>query len=155
LLVEFVKVISTNSDATVFCIKHRKSEKFFGGKVISQKDFVEKERAADIIASMQPIYSPFLVNIYGVLKIDVDFCIIEDLCNGNLKDFLEDSGQKNTTLEESVVIDIVTQISLGLGALRSQGLIHGNLKMKNILFSDEGALKLSLICYFLIYFFFR
>jgi serine/threonine protein kinase len=142
-LVEFGKIINNNPNETIYTVKHKKSEKLFAGRVIPLKFLNDKQNIVNILSSLQPTYSPFLVNIFGVLKIDVDICIIQEMCRTNMRIFLDEWGRNGQVMDENIMIDMVSQIVVGLQALETQGLVHGDLKIENIFFTNDVQLKLG------------
>lgn len=75
--------------------------------------------------------------------------LVLELCDGTLLDLLADSDGKG--LSESVVLDMIRDVSTGLAFMRSKCISHCDLKMENILYKVDDSSKSGyrfLICDF-------
>ncbi|KAL3666416.1 hypothetical protein V7S43_008667 [Phytophthora oleae] len=66
------------------------------------------------------------------------FIICEDATNGDLGSFLSRSEENKKTKWR-----LLHQAALGLDYIHQKGVVHGNLKLNNILVGDDGQAKLS------------
>jgi serine/threonine protein kinase len=65
--------------------------------------------------------------------------LVLELCDGTLLDLLADSDGKG--LSESVVLDMIRDVSTGLAFMRSKCISHCDLKMENILYKMDECSK--------------
>ncbi len=96
---------------------------------------IKKEAELWVKASGHP-------NVLSIIGADIhgDYLMIvsQYAANGSLKEWLEEKGEKNPTLETKVQIGM--GILSGLQHLHSRGIIHRDLKPGNILFQAETPL---------------
>ena len=64
-----------------------------------------------------------------------------ELCDGSLKDLIED--RKDKGFLEYEIITIITTVAKALKYIHSKGIIHRDLKPDNILFNYSGGFKLT------------
>ena len=63
--------------------------------------------------------------------------------NGNISDKINYLTKNKMHLEENIIWDILTQILIGLNYLHNKGIIHRNLKSKNIFLTKHRLVKIS------------
>ena len=59
-------------------------------------------------------------------------CIVLDLCDGSLQDFIETN--KGTQIEEKIIIKIILSVAEALQYIHSEGIVHRDLKLDSILY---------------------
>ncbi|RMD87581.1 MAG: serine/threonine protein kinase, partial [Candidatus Dadabacteria bacterium] len=67
---------------------------------------------------------------------------MEYIAGGDLADLMEGISPDNP-LPEKKIADILFQISSGLNAIHSQGILHRDLKPENILLTPDGVVKIN------------
>ena len=69
--------------------------------------------------------------------------IIMELCESDLKKFIDDKKKNNKLIDEKVIYLILKDICYGLKEMHSKDIIHGDLKSENILIGSDGNIKIS------------
>ena len=69
--------------------------------------------------------------------------IMEFICNSNLSDIINIAIKKRKYIEESFIWKILSQILIGLNYLHNKGIIHRDLRSKNIFLSNLGIFKIA------------
>ncbi len=77
-------------------------------------------------------------NLIGVQQREQDFLVMEAIDGKSLKEHLEQQGK--LSLEE--VLPLFKQLCDAMGYLHTQGIVHHNLALRNIVLTAEGTLKL-------------
>ena len=62
-------------------------------------------------------------------------CIVIDLCDGSLKDFIETN--KATQIEEKIIIKIISSIAEPLQYIHSKSIVQRDLKLEKILYKKD------------------
>lgn len=116
--------------------------KNYACKVISREKMVEIGELGHVeqeIAVVSKIHHPSIVLIKKVINIPDFIIIVMDYCSrGNLYDLLISKGHFSDAEIRKFVIDIVE----GLVFLHSQGIAHRDIKLDNIVLSDDMHAKL-------------
>ena len=131
--------ISENNEKSISIFKTRKKYelRFIAVKIYNKRRHKDYNKEYEIL---KEIDCPSIVKVFGCSEdrnnfyMEMEYCVITlyDICNRN---------QKNKFYEK-VIKYISTQILLGLKALHSKGIIHCNLKPKNILVDELGKIKI-------------
>lgn len=73
-----------------------------------------------------------------------DFCIVLEYADGkDLQKFLESHSDEKKALSEKKVLQIFTQIILGLDYIHSQNILHRDIKTANVFLFKKGLVKLG------------
>ena len=121
---------------------------FFAIKEVSlgADNEVTRKKKKDLIETIEFLRSldhPNLIKYYTVeestAKADC-LAIISEVCNG---ESLSNLIRKFGVLEERLIRQYIYQVLEGVDYLHSQGIIHGNLKISNILIEGDGNVKVS------------
>jgi serine/threonine protein kinase len=104
-------------------------------------------QAADELKAMEQeikifemITHPNLVRYYGMEKTDVQVCIfLEFVSGGSIATMLRKFG----AFSEKMIANFTGQIVDGLAYLHSQSICHRDIKAANILYSNDGVVKLA------------
>ena len=116
----------------VFVVKHKRNKNIFALKKIKKNKSVEldEENISKKIDALKQLNHPYIDKIYEYLITDDFIYIVEDFCSeGNLQDKMD----KIKIFPEFVTKIIMFQIFKSLIFLGSKNLVHGNLKLENIL----------------------
>ena len=89
-------LIEKRTFSTIYKVLNNKNNKFYALKFTTNKKFKEKE-----IAIMRNIKNKYIIEIedYFYDELNEGFCFVMELCNGNLKDFLNKNKPKGLPLK--------------------------------------------------------
>ena len=129
----------------VYKAKHMGTSKVYAIKVInarSDRAMAEVEQEARLMSSLHH------ENIVGFIETAIDkprgfFCIVlEFACGNDLRELTDIKMSNNMTWTETEIRLILKQILDGLVHLHLQDIIHRDIKGANIMYSEDGVVKL-------------
>ncbi len=133
-------LIEKRTFSTIYKVLNNKNNKFYALKFIktTNKKFKEKE-----IAIMRNIKNKYIIEIedYFYDELNEGYCIVMELCDGNLKDFLNKKKPKGLPL--NMINKIFSQLNEALKVLICNNYTHGNLKPENILIKYTDSEKIN------------
>ena len=88
---------------------------------------------------LQSTYTVKLIDMFSNLENRLLFLVMEYFPNGNLDTFIS----TNPNLSSKQIAKIFIQILRGLIYLKENNIIHGDLKLQNILLSADDSPKLA------------
>ena len=127
-----------------------KDKKFYALKFISitkkkdsklfEEDINEKQYEKDIYA-MKIIKNKYIIELKENFKDELNegYCIVMELCDGNLKDILNEYKPKGLPL--NIINKIFYQLNDALKAMVDKGFYHRDLKPENILIKYTDDIK--------------
>ncbi len=140
---EILEKIGTGGMSDVYKAKCHKLNRFVAVKVLKQEfseneNFVSKFRVeAQAAAGLE---HPNIVNVYDVGEENGIYYIVMELIDGiTLKQYIE----KKARLSVKEAISIAIQVSMGIQAAHSNGIIHRDIKPQNIIISTTGKVKVT------------
>ncbi|KAJ4975142.1 hypothetical protein NE237_000248 [Protea cynaroides] len=132
------RILGRGSSATVSLAMHRQSGEFFAVKSaeLSRSEFLQREQS--ILSS---INSPRIIGYVGCDVTNENGQLlynlfIEYISGGTITDAIRDQGGR---LHESAIRSHTRSILQGLHYLHSHGLVHCDIKGRNILVGDNGT----------------
>jgi serine/threonine-protein kinase len=140
---EIVRLLGQGGFATVFEARDRMLDRQVAIKQL-HLDNVKSERAVKrfmqegrVVAALE---HPNVVTIYG-LRIEARniYMILEYLPGGSLRDLLDQQGK----LPVGQTVKLISGICEGLAKLHSQGIVHRDIKVENILLTRDGRPKIT------------
>ena len=140
---EVVGKIGTGGMANVYKAKDHKLNRFVAMKVLKQEfredtTFIKKFKTE--AQSAAGLTHPNIVNVFDVGEDDGIHYIVMELVEGiTLKDYISKKGKLSVKEATSIAI----QVSMGLEAAHSHGIIHRNVKPQNIIISTDGKVKVT------------
>jgi calcium-dependent protein kinase len=130
---EMVSIIGEGSFGTVCHVFHKFSGEKRAMKIINKEILSKGYTFNDIEAEINILKSldhPNIIKVYEFFVDDINFYIITELCSeGSLFDKLE----KMVSINEHIVKIIIFEIMSAVAYLHSRKVIHGDLKLENIM----------------------
>ena len=140
---EVVGKIGAGGMANVYKAKDHKLNRFVAMKVLKQEfredtTFINKFKTEAQAAA--GLTHPNIVNVFDVGEDDGIHYIVMELVEGiTLKDYISKKGKLSVKEATSIAI----QVSMGLEAAHSHGIIHRDVKPQNIIISTDGKVKVT------------
>ncbi|MGN0512315.1 MAG: Stk1 family PASTA domain-containing Ser/Thr kinase [Lachnospiraceae bacterium] len=140
---EVVGKIGSGGMANVYKAKDHKLNRFVAMKVLKQEfredtTFINKFKTE--AQSAAGLTHPNIVNVFDVGEDDGIHYIVMELVEGiTLKDYISKKGKLSVKEATSIAI----QVSMGLEAAHSHGIIHRDVKPQNIIISTDGKVKVT------------
>ena len=140
---EILAKIGTGGMADVYKAKDHKLNRFVAVKVLKAEfredtTFVQKfRREAQAAAGLT---HPNIVNVFDVGDDDGVHYIVMELIEGiTLKEYIAKKGKLSIKEATSIAI----QVSMGLEAAHSHGIVHRDVKPQNIIIATDGKVKVT------------
>ena len=140
---EIVSKIGTGGMADVYKAMDHKLNRFVAVKVLKPEfredaTFVKKFRSEAQAAA--GLTHPNIVNVFDVGDDEGVYYIVMELIEGiTLKEYISKKGKLSVKEATSIAI----QVSMGLEAAHSHGIVHRDVKPQNIIISREGKVKVT------------
>ena len=140
---EIVGKIGTGGMADVYKGKDHKLNRYVAIKVLkpeSREDtkFIKKFQTE--AQSAAGLTHPNIVNVFDVGNDEGVYYIVMELIEGiTLKDYISKKGKLSIKEATSIAI----QVSMGLEAAHSHGIVHRDVKPQNIIISTDGKVKVT------------
>lgn len=140
---EIVSKIGTGGMADVYKAMDHKLNRFVAVKVLKPEfredaTFVKKFRSEAQAAA--GLTHPNIVNVFDVGDDEGVYYIVMELIEGiTLKEYISKKGKLSVKEATSIAI----QVSMGLEAAHSHGIVHRDVKPQNIIISIDGKVKVT------------
>ena len=140
---EIVSKIGTGGMADVYKAMDHKLNRFVAVKVLKPEfredaTFVKKFRSEAQAAA--GLTHPNIVNVFDVGDDEGVYYIVMELIEGiTLKEYISKKGKLSVKEATSIAI----QVSIGLEAAHSHGIVHRDVKPQNIIISTDGKVKVT------------
>ncbi len=140
---EILAKIGTGGMADVYKAKDHKLNRSVAVKVLKpefreDKTFIRKFKSEAQAAA--GLTHPNIVNVYDVGDDEGVYYIVMELIEGiTLKDYISKKGKLSIKEATSIAI----QVSMGLEAAHSHGIVHRDVKPQNIIISTDGKVKVT------------
>ncbi len=104
------------------------------GSENASKSFMTEARAAALLSH------PNIVNVYDILDLDGEkYIIMEYVCGITLRDYLDYRGH----LSPKECVNCAHQVLRALHAAHNRGIVHRDIKPRNLLITTEGRVKVT------------
>ena len=140
---EILTKIGTGGMADVYKAKDQKLNRFVAVKVLKpefreDRTFIRKFKSEAQAAA--GLTHPNIVNVFDVGDDEGVYYIVMELIEGiTLKDYISKKGKLSIKEATSIAI----QVSMGLEAAHSHGIVHRDVKPQNIIISTDGKVKVT------------
>lgn len=147
---QVVKQIGQGPLGTVLLVMHRFMRRQFVLKVLPEELSQDRnfmQRFQDEVANLSTLDHPNLVKIHNISYADglyflVTDCIVDEMGEtANLGQFLKGT---DGNLSSAQIRSVLSQVAAALEEGHSRGMVHGGIKLNNILISKKGNIKASL-----------
>ena len=140
---EILGKIGTGGMADVYKAKDHKLNRFVAVKVLKPEfredtTFIRKFKSEAQAAAV--LTHPNIVNVFDVGDDNGVYYIVMELIEGiTLKEYISKKGKLSVKEATSIAI----QVSMGLEAAHSHGIVHRDVKPQNIIISMDGKVKVT------------
>ena len=140
---EILGKIGTGGMADVYKAKDHKLNRFVAVKVLKPEfredtTFIRKFKSEAQAAAV--LTHPNIVNVFDVGDDNGVYYIVMELIEGiTLKEYISKKGKLSVKEATSIAI----QVSMGLEAAHSHGIVHRDVKPQNIIISKDGKVKVT------------
>jgi len=145
---EILKKLGKEEKSSIFKVKRKKDDLIYILKTV-QSQFLDTSKKRSVINEIKTVSSLSHPNIIEFKEAFFDKLskslniIFEFPHNGNLSNKINYAIKNRMHLEESIIWDVLVQILNGVNYLHKNGIIHRNLKSKNILLNNQRLVKIS------------
>ncbi|XP_015445651.1 serine/threonine-protein kinase 32C [Pteropus alecto] len=140
---QILRAIGKGSFGKVCIVQKRDTEKMYAMKYMNKQQCIERDAVRHVFRELeilQEIEHVFLVNLWYSFQDEEDMFMVVDLqLGGDLRYHL----QQNVQFSEDTVRLYICELALALDYLRSQHIIHRDVKPDNILLDEQGHAHLT------------
>ncbi|OPJ84022.1 serine/threonine-protein kinase 32C [Patagioenas fasciata monilis] len=140
---QILRAIGKGSFGKVCIVQKRDTEKMYAMKYMNKQQCIERDEVRNVFRELeilQEIEHVFLVNLWYSFQDEEDmFMVVDLLLGGDLRYHL----QQNVQFTEETVKLYICEMALALDYLRSQHIIHRDVKPDNILLDEQGHAHLT------------
>uniref|UniRef100_A0A8C6N2K2 Serine/threonine-protein kinase 32C n=1 Tax=Mus spicilegus TaxID=10103 RepID=A0A8C6N2K2_MUSSI len=140
---QILRAIGKGSFGKVCIVQKRDTEKMYAMKYMNKQQCIERDEVRNVFRELeilQEIEHVFLVNLWYSFQDEEDmFMVVDLLLGGDLRYHL----QQNVQFSEDTVRLYICEMALALDYLRSQHIIHRDVKPDNILLDEQGHAHLT------------
>uniref|UniRef100_A0A8C9JTY2 Serine/threonine kinase 32C n=1 Tax=Panthera tigris altaica TaxID=74533 RepID=A0A8C9JTY2_PANTA len=140
---QILRAIGKGSFGKVCIVQKRDTEKMYAMKYMNKQHCIERDEVRNVFRELeilQEIEHVFLVNLWYSFQDEEDmFMVVDLLLGGDLRYHL----QQNVQFSEDTVRLYICEMALALDYLRSQHIIHRDVKPDNILLDEQGHAHLT------------
>ena len=140
-----ISVLGEGGFGSVFLYEHKLTKKQAAIKFVDLRTIESPEdvnRAYSEIGVLRGLKHPNIVNLIDAFDSDEKICFVMEYCSGGeLKDYLDQNGP----LPEAEVYNLACQIAEAIRYCHNSKVIHRDLKLENILFSDSSKTQIKIV----------
>lgn len=135
----FIKDLGNGGFGKVFLAKERVSNRFVAIKQLLTEDKFLQENIIHEIETVAKFENPNIVTFYHHFREEGVFYLVMEYCSGgSLRDKINSNTYTNTE-----AIDWVITLAESLRIIHKKGIIHHDIKPDNILFTQNGNIKIA------------
>jgi len=145
---EILQKLGNEEKSSIFNVKRKKDGLIYFLKTV-QSQSLDKSEKRSIINEIKTVSSLSHPNIIEFKEAFFDKfskslnIIFEFPHNGNLSNKINFAIKNKMYMKESIIWDVLVQILNGVNYLHKKGIVHRNLKSKNILLNNQRLVKIS------------
>uniref|UniRef100_A0A8C5QS23 Serine/threonine-protein kinase 32C n=1 Tax=Leptobrachium leishanense TaxID=445787 RepID=A0A8C5QS23_9ANUR len=140
---QILRAIGKGSFGKVCIVQKKDTETMYAMKYMNKQQCIERDEVRNVFRELeilQEIEHVFLVNLWYSFQDEEDmFMVVDLLLGGDLRYHL----QQNVQFTEETVKMYICEMALALDYLRSQHIIHRDVKPDNILLDEQGHAHLT------------
>jgi len=136
----FLKDLGSGGFGKVFLAKEENSDRLVSIKQLKDLDKAKQKSLIHEIQTIAKFNHPNIVTYYHHFIQDETLYLVMEYCSGGS---LYDKIKKNELILSYQVLDWVTLLANTLHVVHKKGIIHHDIKPENILFTDDGIIKIS------------
>ncbi|XP_018080651.2 serine/threonine-protein kinase 32C [Xenopus laevis] len=140
---QILRAIGKGSFGKVCIVQKKDTETMYAMKYMNKQQCIERDEVRNVFRELeilQEIEHVFLVNLWYSFQDEEDmFMVVDLLLGGDLRYHL----QQNVQFTEETVKMYICEMALALDYLRSQHIIHRDVKPDNILLDEQGHTHLT------------
>ncbi|KAJ6251048.1 camp-dependent protein kinase catalytic subunit prkx [Anaeramoeba flamelloides] len=142
---DILSMIGRGSYGKVYQVKHKKSNKIFGMKVLNKGEIyrrkqVEHTRTEQLVLST--ISHPFIVTLHYSFQNEKNlFLVLDYVKGGELFFHLKRAGRGR--FPEYLAMFYIAEIILAIEYLHKRNIVYRDLKPENVLLNEDGHIKLT------------
>ncbi|KAM5271392.1 serine/threonine-protein kinase 32C isoform 1-T1 [Ctenodactylus gundi] len=140
---QILRAIGKGSFGKVCIVQKRDTDKMYAMKYMNKQQCIERDEVRHVFRELQilqEVEHVFLVNLWYSFQDEEDmFMVVDLLLGGDLRYHL----QQNVQFSEDTVRLYICEMALALDYLRSQHIIHRDVKPDNILLDEQGHAHLT------------
>ena len=145
---KILQKLGNEEKSSMFKVKRKKDGLIYILKTVKSQslDKSEKQNKINEIKIVSSLSHPNIIEFKEAFfdKFSKSINIIfEYPHNGNLSNKINYAIKNRMYMEESIIWDVLSQILNGVNYLHKKGIIHRNLKSKNILLNNQRLVKIS------------
>lgn len=135
----FIKDLGNGGFGKVFLAKERVSNRFVAIKQLLTEDKFLQENIIHEIETVAKFENPNIVTFYHHFREEGIFYLVMEYCSGgSLRDKINSNTYTNTE-----AIDWMITLAKSLRIIHKKGIIHHDIKPDNILFTQNGNIKIA------------
>ena len=146
-LYEKVLIAGEGSFGQVLKVRHTKTGEYRAMKIIKKSAIdigITKDAILDEINILKSLDHPNIIKVHEFFQDQRNFYLISEYCeSGDLFTKLNSKNLTNGYFNEKITCNIMRQLLSALSFLNSKGIIHGDLKLENMLIYNEDYNKTS------------
>ncbi|XP_014675231.1 PREDICTED: serine/threonine-protein kinase 32B-like isoform X2 [Priapulus caudatus] len=140
---QILRAIGKGSFGKVCIVQKKDTKKMYAMKYMNKQACIKKDAIRNVLREidiLQRIEHPFLVNLWFAFQDEEDmFMVVDLLMGGDLRYHI----QQEIKFDEERVRLYIVEIAMAQDYLRSEHIIHRDIKPDNILLDEEGHVHIT------------
>jgi len=134
-----ISLVGIGGFGSVMKVLHTLTGEYRAMKIIKRSESTLEGSILDEIKILKTLDHPNIIKIYEFFQDEKNLYLITEYCDGgDLFTLLTRGGQLNSFFTERIIRSIMRQVFSALVYLHSKNIIHGDIKLENILVDSEN-----------------